>query len=321
MHTVGLALHRDSMLFETAIAAEVFGTDRSELSPRGEWYDLIVCTPSGEGADWLPQGRSGGFAALLDADSIVVPSTTVLDGEPEPELLEVLREAAEKRIRIAGLCTGSFVLAAAGLLDGRPATTHWMHTAELSRLHPAVDVRDNVLYVDDGAILTSAGKTAALDLCLHLVRLDHGAAAANALARSLVVASHRPGGQKQFVISPADPVIDDSLGAALDWARGHLDEPLTVDDLARRAAVSSRQLARRMLAEVGVAPLRWLHNQRILRAQDLLERTDAAVEIIAARCGMGTAATLRRHFRNELGVSPTAYRNAFLRPEAPPISR
>ncbi|MGZ1491744.1 GlxA family transcriptional regulator [Brevibacterium sediminis] len=319
MHTVGLALHRDSMLYETAIAAEVFGTDRSDFTPQGDWYDLIVCTPTGDDANWLPQGRRGEFADLLDVDSIVAPSTTVLDGEPDPQLLEVLRTAAADGIRISSLCTGSFVLAAAGLLDGRPATTHWMHAAELSRLHPRVDVRDNVLYVDDGTILTSAGKTAALDLCLHLVRLDFGVAAANALARTLVVASHRPGGQKQFVIAPADPALDDCLGAALDWAKAHLDEPLTVDDLASRAAVSSRQLARRMLSSVGVTPLRWLHNQRLLRAQDLLERTDAAVEIIAARCGMGSAATLRRHFRNELGISPTAYRNAFHSPEERPL--
>jgi AraC family transcriptional regulator, transcriptional activator FtrA len=203
------------------------------------------------------------------------------------------------------------VLAAAGLLDGRTATTHWMHADGLARLHPQVDVRADVLYVDDGPLLTSAGKTAALDLCLHLVHTDHGAAAANGLARRLVVPSHRPGGQAQFITPPPDPRVTDRLGPSLDWARAHLDQPITVQDLAREAGLSTRQLARRMGAEVGLTPLDWLHQQRITRAQDLLERTDASVEQIADRCGIGTATTLRRHFHRSLGVSPTVYRATF----------
>jgi transcriptional regulator GlxA family with amidase domain len=209
------------------------------------------------------------------------------------------------------LCTGAFVLAAAGLLDGRMAATHWMHAQELARLHPRVNVRSDVLYVDDEQVLTSAGKTAALDLCLHLVHRDHGASAANGLARRLVVASHRPGGQAQFIASPPDPRVTDRLGSALDWARARLDKPLTVRDLARESGLSTRQLGRRMRAEVGLTPLGWLHHQRITRAQDLLERTEASVEQIAVRCGMGTATTLRRHFHRAVGVSPTAYRTAF----------
>jgi AraC family transcriptional activator FtrA len=161
------------------------------------------------------------------------------------------------------------------------------------------------------AALTSAGKTAALDLCLHLVQRDHGAAAANGLARRLVVASHRPGGQAQFIAPPPDPRVTDRLGPALDWARAHLDEPLTVRDLARESGLSARQLARRMAAELGLTPLGWLNRQRVNRAQDLLERTEASVEQIAGRCGMGTATTLRRHFQRAVGVSPTAYRTAF----------
>lgn len=311
MHTLGLALHQDSMLYETAIASEVFGVDRSELSATGEWYDVVVCTPNGVAPGWFPGAEVQEFAALTRVDTVLVPSTSVLDREPDAELLSALRAAYERGARIAALCTGSFVLAAAGLLDGRPATTHWMHAAELAERHPRVDVRANVLYVDDGQVLTSAGKTAALDLCLHLVHLDHGTAAANGLARTLVVPSHRPGGQQQFIVAPADPVVTDELAAALDWARTRLDQPITVQGLADRARLSSRQLARRMLAELGVAPLTWLHDQRIRRAQDLLERTGASVEEIATRCGMGTAATLRRRFRHSLGVSPTAYRAAF----------
>jgi transcriptional regulator GlxA family with amidase domain len=171
-----------------------------------------------------------------------------------------------------------------------------------------------VLYADDGQVLTSAGKTAALDLCLHLVHRDHGASAANALARRLVVASHRPGGQAQFITPPPGPPVTDQLGPALDWALAHLDKPLTVQELAQKSGLSTRQLARRMRAETGLTPLGWLHQQRITRAQDLLERTEASVEQIAARCGMGTATTLRRHFHQTVGVSPTAYRTAFRAP-------
>lgn len=313
MHTVALALHADAMLYETAIAAEVFGVDRSELAPTGEWYDFVVCTPDRTTTPWLGPAPVRGLEALAGADTVVVPSTSVLDRTPDPLLLDALRAAHARGTRIASLCTGSFVLAAAGILDGRAATTHWMHADELARLHPAVEVRANVLYVDEGQVLTSAGKTAALDLCLHLVHRDHGASAANALARTLVVPTHRPGGQAQFIAPSADPPLSDRLAAALDWARARLDQPLTVQDLAREARLSTRQLARRMQAGTGFAPLGWLHHQRVARAQQLLERTDASVEQIAERCGMGTATTLRRHFHRAVGVSPTAYRAAFSR--------
>jgi AraC family transcriptional regulator, transcriptional activator FtrA len=310
-HVIGLALHEDAMLYETAIAAEVFGVDRSDLSPAGPWYELIACTPDGAPSPWLPGFPARGYAALAEVDTVVVPSTSELDEQPDPALLAALRTAHDAGARIAALCTGAFVLAAAGLLDGRGAATHWMHAEQLARRYPRVDVRADVLYVDDGQVLTSAGKTAALDLCLHLVQRDHGAAAANGLARRLVVASHRHGGQAQFIASPPDPRVTDRLGPALDWARARLDEPLTVQDLARQSGLSARQLARRMRAEVGLTPLGWLHQQRITRAQDLLERTEASVEQIAARCGMGTATTLRRRFHQAVGVSPTAYRTAF----------
>jgi AraC family transcriptional activator FtrA len=310
-HVVGLVLHEDAMLYETAIAAEVFGVDRSDLSRDGTWYEVLVTTPDGSRSPWLPGFPARGFAELATVDTVVVPSTSAPGRQPDPALSAALRAARDAGARIAALCTGSFVLAAAGLLDGRAAATHWMHAAQLARLYPAVEVRADVLYVDDGQVLTSAGKTAALDLCLHIVHRDHGAAAANGLARRLVVASHRPGGQAQFITPPPGPRVTDRLRPALDWARGHLDEPLTVRDLAREAGLSTRQLGRRMCAEAGLTPLAWLHRQRISRAQDLLERTEASVEQIAARCGMGTATTLRRNFRQAVGVSPTAYRSAF----------
>lgn len=312
MSTVAIALHEDAMLYETAIAAEVFGVDRSELLPSGRWYDVVVCTPDGRPAPWLlPGATTKDYAGLLDVDTVVVPSTNAPGREPDPALVDALRAAHTAGARIVGLCTGSFVLAAAGLLDGHTATTHWMHAADLAERHPEVDVRADVLYVDDGRVLTSAGKTAALDLCLHLVHLDHGAAAANGLARRLVAPTHRAGGQAQFIAPPPDPRVTDALAAALDWARERLDQPITVEQLARQAGLSTRQLARRMRAETGTGPLDWLHRQRVMRAQDLLERTDASVEQVAARCGLGTATTLRRHFARVVGVSPTAYRGTF----------
>ena len=311
MRTVGLALHEHSMLYETAIAAEVFGVDCSDLSPTGAWYDLLVCTPDGSPARWLPDAPTRGFPALTQVDTIIVPSTSVTDRPPDPALISALQAAHTAGARIAALCTGAFVLAAAGLLDDRTATTHWMHADDLTRQHPKINVRADVLYVADGPVLTSAGKTAALDLCLHLVHTDHGASAANGLARRLVVPSHRPGGQAQFITPPPDPRVTDRISSALDWARASLDQPITVQDLAREAGLSTRQLARRMAAEMGFTPLGWLHHQRITRARELLERTDAPVEQIAALCGMGTATTLRRHFQRSVGVSPTVYRTTF----------
>jgi len=314
MTRVALVLHESPMLYEIAIAAEVLGVDRSELASGGRWYDLVVCTRDGRPHPWLPALPTTSYDGLATADLVVVPSVDDLDADPHPALVAALRAAHAGGARVAALCTGAFVLAAAGLLDGRPATTHWMHADELARRYPQVDVRPDVLYVDDGDVLTSAGKTAALDLCLHLVRSDLGAAAATGLARRLVVPAHRRGGQAQFVAAPTEPRSPDGLGPTLDWARARLDQPLTVADLARRASLSTRQLGRRMQAELRTGPLDWLHQQRILRARELLERTDASVDQVAASCGLGTAATLRRHFHRATGVTPTAYRSTFREP-------
>jgi AraC family transcriptional activator FtrA len=304
-------MHGSAMLYETAIASEIFGANGSDLSTTGEWYDLVVATPDGAPHAWLPDLPTSSYAEITGADSVVVPSTDDLDANPDPDLVEALRVAHARGVRVASLCTGAFVLAAAGLLDGRVATTHWMHADDLARRYPEVDVRSDVLYIDEGDVLTSAGKTAALDLCLHLVRRDLGAAAANAVARRLVVPAHRSGGQAQFITPPAEPRNPDGLAPTLEWARARLDQPITVRDLADHAGLSTRQLARRMHAELQAGPLHWLHQQRIARAQELLERTDASVEHIAASCGLGTAATLRRHFHRVVGVSPTSYRATF----------
>jgi AraC family transcriptional regulator, transcriptional activator FtrA len=306
-------MHASAMLYEAAIASEVFGVDRSDLSPNGRWYDLVVCTADGAPHPWLPDLPTASYAEIARADSVVVPSTDDREPHGDPELVEALRMAQARGIRVAALCTGAFVLAEAGLLDGRVATTHWMHAEELARRYPQIDVRADVLYVDQGDVLTSAGKTASLDLCIHLVRRDLGAAAANGIARRLVVPAHRSGGQAQFITPPAEPRTSEGLAPTLQWARARLDRPLSVRDLAGQAGLSTRQLARRMHVELDTGPLDWLHQQRIARAQELLERTDAAVEQIATSCGMGTAATLRRHFHRALGVSPTAYRATFRR--------
>jgi transcriptional regulator GlxA family with amidase domain len=300
-----LAMHGETMLYEVAIASEVLGADG---------YDFVVATPDGAPHAWLMGMPTESYAAIARAgssDTVVVPSTDDLVGDPDTRLLRALRLAHTAGARLASLCTGSFVLAAAGLLDGREATTHWMHADALGRRFPAVRVRADVLFTDDGDLLTSAGKTAALDLCLHLVRKDLGATAANEVARRLVVPSQRTGGQAQFVVPPPLPRASAGLEPTLAWARAHLEQPLTVTDLARHAGLSPRQLARRMHAELQARPLEWLHRQRVLRAQEMLERTDAGIDQIAARCGLGSAATLRRHFTRTTGVTPTAYRVSF----------
>ncbi|OLT38748.1 AraC family transcriptional regulator [Saccharomonospora sp. CUA-673] len=314
MTRVGLVLHEQAMLYETAIAAEVFGVDRGDLTPAGKWYDFATYTPDGTPSAWLPGAAARPYEALAEVDTVLVPSVDDVDAQPDPALVDAVTAAHAAGARIAALCTGTFVLAAAGLLDDRHATTHWMHADALAARFPHIGVRADVLYTSDGSVFTSAGKTAALDLCLHLVYTDFGATVANGLARRLVTPAYRAGGQAQFVASPADPGVGDRLGDALAWARARLDRPITVRQLAEQAAMSTRQLARRMHAEVGSGPLDWLHRERIRRAQELLERTDASVEQIANRCGMGTATTLRRHFVRTLGVTPTTYRTVFRTP-------
>jgi transcriptional regulator GlxA family with amidase domain len=212
---------------------------------------------------------------------------------------------------VASLCSGAFVLAEAGLLDGRRATTHWAHAALLRERYPAIRVDPDVLYVDEGDVLTSAGKAAGMDLCLHLVRRDHGTAVANALARTLVVPPHRPGGQAQFIPAAVAHGRDHVLAALLPWALTRIGQPLSVRELAREAGMSARNLARHFHAVTGMSPLRWLLTERVRRAQELLETSDLSVEQIASRTGMGTATTLRRHFSQHLGVPPETYRRTF----------
>ena len=311
MHTVAVAVVGGTAQFELAVACEVFGIDRSAMFD--DWYDFRLCA-----AEPGPVRTAGGLlletpygiADLVDADTVIVPAAGEDAGQHE-ELVDALRAAYANGARIASICTGAFLLAEAGLLDGRRATTHWAHAAELAAQYPRVDVDPNVLYVQDGRIFTSAGTAAGIDLCLHMLRLDLGTDVANAVARRMVVSPHRDGGQAQYVDSPLPRCDSETIGPLLDWALARLDEPLTLPDLARHANVSVRTLVRRFAAATGTTPLQWLLTQRVRRAQHLLESSDEPVERIASLAGFGTAANLRQHFIRVVGVPPMHYRRTF----------
>lgn len=304
METVALAVTDGMLHFELSVAHEVFSAPS---------YDLAVCGPGPVRFGRFRLEPDAGFDRLAEAGTVIVPGWADVDVDPPAGLVDAVRAAHEAGARVASLCTGAFVLAAAGLLDGRRATTHWAHTDELAARYPLVEVDPDVLYVDNGTVLTSAGKAAAMDLCLHLVRLDHGSAYANTIARRLVVPPHRSGGQAQFVTAPVPAQEDHPLTELFPWAIERLDQPLTVEDLARRANMSSRHLGRHFRTVTGATPLQWLLTQRIRRAQELLESSGDSVDAIAAATGMGTATTLRRHFNRTLGVPPDAYRRTFRR--------
>jgi transcriptional regulator GlxA family with amidase domain len=252
-----------------------------------------------------------GLEALADADTVVVPGFDPPAWELPQPVLAALRAAHERGARVGSICTGAFALAAAGLLDGRRATTHWAYAQRLARMFPEVEVDPGVLYVDEGDIVTSAGVAAGIDLCLHLVRRDAGAEAANAIARQIVVAPHRDGGQAQFVDAPLPAADERGLARTRAWALDRLREPLTVAAMARHAECSERTFARRFRAETGTTPLQWLLRERVLHARRLLEATDLPVEDVACEAGFGTATSLRTHFRRSTATSPVAYRRAF----------
>ncbi|WP_141575497.1 helix-turn-helix domain-containing protein [Actinomadura sp. WMMA1423] len=314
MRTIAVAVTDGMLHFELSVAFEVFGSAPADVA--GPWYRVLGCGPGTVRAGGFRLEPEHGLDRLASADTVIVPGWADVDTDPPADLVDAVRAAHRAGARVASLCTGAFVLAAAGLLDGRRATTHWAHTAALAARYPRVEVDPDVLYVDNGTVLTSAGKAAAMDLCLHLVRLDRGSAVANAVARRLVVPPHRAGGQAQFVASPVPAREDHPLADLLPWAIDRLDRPLTVGDLARQASMSPRNLGRRFRSVTGTTPLQWLLTQRIRRAQELLETTDDSVEAIAAATGMGTGTTLRRHFNRTVGVPPDTYRRTFRRSPA-----
>jgi len=240
-----------------------------------------------------------------------VPACHDGDQCPPGELVEAVRAAYDRGARVMSICTGAFVLAAAGLLDGRRAATHWLYADVLARRYPAVTVDADVLYIDEGRVLTSAGKSAGTDLCLHVVRRDYGASVANEIARRLVTPPHRAGGQAQYITAQVPESARDGLGDVTAWALDHLAEPITVEELATRAHLTLRSLHRHFRQQIGTNPLGWLHEQRLRLAQELLERTDHGIDLIAEQSGFATAATLRRHFRQSLGTTPDSYRRTF----------
>ncbi|MEY9908003.1 AraC family transcriptional activator FtrA [Catenulispora sp. MAP12-49] len=314
-HVVAVAVTEGAPIFEISIPVEVFGRVRPGMPELG--YDVRVCNPESG-----PVDSGGGFTALAGdtyatlatADTVIVPAVQDVAAEPPADLVAAVREAHANGARVASLCSGAFVLAAAGLLDGRRATTHWLYAEEFRTRFPAVDLDPAVLYIDHGDVLTSAGTTAGIDLCLAMVAADHGAELANTLARRLVAPTHRSGGQAQYVETPAPPPDrQDSLGPLLDWMRTHLAEPLSVADLARQANVAERTLIRRFHTAVGTTPGKWLTEQRVLHARRLLETTDLPVERVASAAGLGGAANLRHHFTEAVGVAPSDYRRTFRR--------
>lgn len=310
---VAVLLFSGGPIFESSIPLSVFGIDRQDAGvPR---YRLLVCA----GED-VPLRTTGGLEltapygleALSRAGTVVVPAWRSITQPPPAAALDALRRAHEEGARIVGLCTGAFVLAAAGLLDGRPATTHWMYAPTLAKRYPSVHVDPRELFVDDGDVLTSAGTAAGIDLCLHIVRTDHGADAAGALARRLVVPPRRSGGQERYLDrSLPEEIGADPLAEVVAWALEHLHEQFDVEALAARAYMSRRTFDRRFRSLTGSAPLQWLITQRVLQAQRLLETSDYSVDEVAGRCGFRSPVALRGHFRRQLGSSPAAYRAAY----------
>ena len=315
LRTVAAIAMHDVAPFELGVVCEVFGIDRTDTG--GPRFGFTVCTeipgpvPTKMGFDIVVHR---GLDAAADADLVVVPAYGA-HTSASAAVLDVLRAAAARGAWVLSVCSGSFALGQAGLLDGRRCTTHWMYTERLAAEYPAADVDPALLYVEDRGVVTSAGTAAGIDACLHLVRRELGAAAAAAIARRMVVPPHRDGGQAQYIETPL-PVEADTLEPLLEWMVEHVGEEMSVPDLAARALMSERTFARRFRAETGTTPAAWLTRQRLLRAQELLERTDLAVDDVARESGFGTAAVLRHHFARTLGTTPLAYRRTFATPSS-----
>ena len=319
--------------FEFGTVCEVFGVDRSDDGLPRYAFAVVAGEPPPLRALDFTLHPSHGLERLEQADLIALPAVSDvrlrLDADPgartpspparapsplgqvPEDLLDALRRAVDRGARVLSVCSGAFILGEAGLLDGRRCTTHWRNAAELARRYPHAKVDPDVLYVDDDPVITSAGTAAGIDACLYLVRKEQGSRVANGIARRMVVPPHRDGGQAQYVVQPIAPSCDGSLRDLLEWLRAHLDQPLTVRQLAARANMSERTFARRFVQDTGTTPQRWLTGQRILLAQQLLEETDETVDAIADRAGFGNATALRHHFRIWRSTTPNAYRRLF----------
>jgi AraC family transcriptional activator FtrA len=310
---VSVLAYEGMSAFEIGIVTEVFGLPRPEFDL--PWYELTLCAEA-PGAVRVIGGATlhtpYGLETFALAETVIVPGVPDTARDPSPELVAALRLAHHRGARIMSICSGAFALAGAGLLDGRRATTHWRYAERFRHRYPSVDLDAEVLYTDDGGVFTSAGSAAGLDLCLHVVRCDYGAAIANAVARRLVIQPHRDGGQAQFIEAPvtADPA-DDRLAGSMAWALANLAELITVDTLARQAHMSARTYLRHFARATGTSPIRWLINQRVQASLALLETTATPIEKIARAVGFDSPVTYRHHFNQMMRTSPSAYRRAF----------
>jgi AraC family transcriptional activator FtrA len=311
--TVAAVIGEGVLTFDFACACEVFGYDRSDLVT--PWYRFLVVSQ-----DPPPIRTSTGFLmhpelgldALEEADTIIIPGWAEDLRPPRPELIEAVRTAYERGVRLVGGCIGAFVLAEAGLLDGRRATVHWRYAEVLKQRYPKVEVDPTVLFVDDGQVLTSAGAAGGIDLGLHIIRLDYGADIANQVARRIVVAPLREGEQAQYIEAPVPEVPgNDPIAETLKWIVEHLDQEVSIGQLARAASMSTRTFLRRFKAATGTTPLDWILRHRIQLAQRLLETTDLPLEHVATHAGFGSLASMRHHFNQRLRTSPQAYRRTF----------
>ncbi|GGQ18712.1 GlxA family transcriptional regulator [Streptomyces roseolilacinus] len=311
-HRVVVIVDENSNPFELGCATEVFGLRRPELGR--DLYDFRLCSPEPETSmrdGFFTLAGVAGLEAAESADTLIVPNRPDVEVPRRPAVLDAVRQAHARGARLVGFCSGAFTLAEAGVLDGRRATAHWQWADAFRARFPAVRLEEDVLFVDDGDVLTAAGSAAALDLGLHVVRRDHGAEVANSVSRRLVFAAHRDGGQRQFIERPVPDVPNESLASVLAWAQERLDAPLTVSALAARASVSPATLHRRFRAQLGTTPLAWLTRERLALACRLIERGEARFEVVARRSGLGTAANLRTLMRRETGLAPSAYRRRF----------
>jgi AraC family transcriptional regulator, transcriptional activator FtrA len=310
-HRVAVLAYEGLCTFEFGITVELFGLPRPEFNP---WYSFKVCglekglIRATGGVRLLPEKNLSG---LLDADTIIIPGWRNPDEPPPQRLIRTLVSAHQQGARLVSICSGIFVLAATGLLSGRRGTTHWRYIDQLRRTFPDIQLQPDVLYVDEEDILTSAGSAAGIDLCLHIIRKDFGTKTVNTVARRLVVAPHREGGQAQFIDRPVGEQTNPWLSQLLDWVQVRLHTSITVEQLADQAHMSRRTLSRRFAETTGTSPLDWVTNLRIRRAKDLLETTKLSVEEVADQCGFGSAPTLRHHFRARVRLGPSSYRARF----------
>ncbi|UZE23805.1 transcriptional regulator FtrA [Pseudomonas sp. B21-056] len=310
--TVAILVYEGLCVFEFGIALEIFGLPRPELDVAWYAHRIVAVDPGPMRAlGGIQISVDAGLEELETADTIIIPGWRSYHEAPPQALLDALRSAHARGARLLSICSGVFVLAATGLLDGETVTTHWQFSHELAERFPLIKVDPNVLYVDSGQIITSAGSAAGIDACLHLIARDFGTHVANSVARRLVMAPQRTGGQSQFIVAPVCKSPRNELSQVLQWIREHLDQPLSVSDMAARVAMSERTFLRRFIETTGLSPKAWLQQERLNRARELLETTDQSATGIAQACGYRSVESFRAAFRNAVGLPPSAYRERF----------